>query len=272
MNAIKRGLSKLIYAVKLPLVAGLLSLLILPAAVLADNVVGAFSTKQELQPGLIVSLDNTSARTVTSAPANNTNSIYGVVIDPADAPLTLSGQNSEVFVATDGIYRVLVSTSGGTIKTGDYISMSSISGVGAKATSLQPTILGQAQGGFDGRSNVITTNGGSPIGRIYVSISVKKNPLAASDPAIPSFLKRAASSLANKQVPTARIYTALAIFVITAAVSMTILWSGVKSSLVSLGRNPLSRHSIFRGMYKVIFTGLGVFAIGLAGVYLLLKI
>jgi hypothetical protein len=42
--------------------------------------------------------------------------------------------------------------------------------------------------------------------------------------------------------------------------------------LISLGRNPLSRHSIFIGMYKVVFTGLGVFIIGLAGVYLLLKI
>jgi hypothetical protein len=78
--------------------------------------------------------------------------------------------------------------------------------------------------------------------------------------------------VANKSVPVIRIYTALFVFMISIMAAVTILWSGVRSSLISLGRNPLSRHSIFIGMYKVVFTGLGVFIIGLAGVYLLLKI
>ncbi|HEX4774835.1 MAG TPA: hypothetical protein VH234_04940, partial [Candidatus Saccharimonadales bacterium] len=64
----------------------------------------------------------------------------------------------------------------------------------------------------------------------------------------------------------------LIIFLVTAAAAVTILWSGVRSGLISLGRNPLSRHTILSGMYKVIFTGLGIFILGLAGVYLLLKV
>jgi hypothetical protein len=62
------------------------------------------------------------------------------------------------------------------------------------------------------------------------------------------------------------------IFLVSIVATIVILWSGVRSSLISLGRNPLSRHAIFSGMYKVILTGLGVFIIGLAGVYLLIKI
>jgi len=65
---------------------------------------------------------------------------------------------------------------------------------------------------------------------------------------------------------------AMIIFIVTAIAAITILWSGIRSSLVSLGRNPLSRHVILGGLYKVIITGLSVFGIGLLGVYLLLKI
>jgi hypothetical protein len=51
-----------------------------------------------------------------------------------------------------------------------------------------------------------------------------------------------------------------------------VLWSGVRGSLIALGRNPLSRKAIFSGMYKVVITGIGIFILGLAGVYLLLRV
>ena len=250
----------------------LLAVIIAPALARADNVVEGFSSKQTLQPGIVVSLDPSSQKTVQRAPSTDTSKVYGVVIDPSDAPFTLNGQNSQVFVATSGIYRAIVSTVNGAIKPGDYISLSNIDGIGAKATAIQPTIIGRAQSSFDGSSNVITTSGSAAIGRIFISIGVEKNPIANNDPAIPYFLKKVAVQLANKPVPVVRIYTALLVFVITALVAITILWSGVRSGLISLGRNPLSRHTILGSMYKVIFTGLGILAIGLAGVYLLLKI
>jgi hypothetical protein len=250
----------------------ILAVAMVPAVAWADNVVEGFSSKETLQPGLVVALDSSASRTVKSAPAGDSSKIYGVAVDPSDAPFTLNSQNAKVFVATSGIYRLLVSTINGAIKPGDYISISNVNGIGAKATAVQPTIVGQAQSSFDGSRDVITTSGSAAIGRIYASVGVQKNPLANKDPAVPYFLKKLAVSLANKQVPVVRIYTALVIFVIAAVAAITVLWSGIRSSLISLGRNPLSRHAILSGMYKVIFTGLGIFAIGLAGVYLLLKI
>ncbi|HEX5448302.1 MAG TPA: hypothetical protein VFW90_03845, partial [Candidatus Saccharimonadales bacterium] len=157
-------------------------------------------------------------------------------------------------------------------KSGDYISMSSVSGIAAKAGHSQTLVLGKATSSFNGSSNVVTNNGGSAIGRVYVDIAVGSNPLATNNPNLPGFLKNLANSLANKPVPVIRVYTALLIFVVSLLAAITILYSGVHSSLISIGRNPLSRKAIFRGMYKVVFTGLGVFIIGLAGVYLLLKI
>jgi hypothetical protein len=150
--------------------------------------------------------------------------------------------------------------------------MSGIDGIAAKAIPSQPLILGKAAGSFDGSANVITTNNNKAIGRVFVSIGVQKNPLSIIDPTLPSFLRKIADGLANKSVPVIRVYTAMLIFLISILASLTILWSGVRSSLISLGRNPLSRKSIFSGMYKTIFTGLGVFIIGMAGVYLLVKV
>ncbi len=255
-----------------PVLLVIAAILVAPAIALADNVVEGFASSSVLQPGIVASIDSSATKTVKAAPANDVSKIYGVVVDPSDAPFTVKSQNSQAFVATSGIYRVLVSTVNGTIKAGDYISMSNLNGIGAKATAIQSTVVGQAQSGFDGSSNVITTSGGAAIGRIYASIGVQKNPLANNDPAIPYFLKKLAVSLANKPVPVVRIYAALVVFVVAAISAITILWSGVRSGMVSLGRNPLSRHTIFSGMYKVILTGMAVFIIGLAGVYLLLKI
>ena len=259
------------------LIAGAAALAVLTLAALAHSakaatdIVTGFNSKDVLTPGLVVSVDNSQARSVMAAKADDESKMFGVVVDPSDAPFTLNGQGSKVFVASSGIYRVLVSTSNGIIHPGDFISMSTINGIAAKATAVQSTTLGQAESSFDGTSNVITNNGGQAIGRIYINISIQKNPFANNDP-IPVFLKRIAVSLANKPVPVVRIYAALAIFIIAAIVAITILWSGIRNSMVSIGRNPLSRRVILAGLYKIIFTGLSVFVIGVAGVYLLLKI
>lgn len=237
----------------------------------ANDIVTGYNSKQVLQPGLIVSMDESQPRSVKANPSNAEGSMFGVVVDPSDAPFTLNGSGQQVFVATSGIYRVLVSSVNGAIEPGDYISMSSLNGIGAKATPVQSTVIGQAENGFDGSSNVISNNNGQAIGRIYVNINIGRNPIENSAP-LPAFLKRMAVALANKPVPVVRIYVAFIIFLITAIAAITILWSGIRSSLVSLGRNPLSRHVIVGGLYKVIITGLLVFGIGVTGVYLLLKI
>ena len=273
MRLIKNGQNKLQTAAK---ILGLLVLLFTPLAIpviaQADNVVEGFSSSEQLQPGEVVAIDKAASRTVKAAPANNASLIYGVVVDPSDAPITLVGQNSQVFVATTGTYPVLVSTNNGSIKAGDYISMSNINGIAGKAQPGQGLVLGKAQSAFDGKTGVISSNGGVNIGRIYISLGISKNPIVNTDPTLPRVLSRVANSVADRSVPVIRVYTALVIFMIAMSSAIVILWSGVRSSLISLGRNPLSRHTIFSGMYKVLFTGIGVFIIGLAGVYLLLKV
>lgn len=267
MRQIKIGRNKLFLLGFLLLIT-----LTLPLRARADNVIDGYSSKQTLEPGQVVAVDKTASRSVKPAPADDSNQIYGVVVDPSDAAITLVGDNTKTFVATTGTYQVLVSTINGSIKSGDYISMSNVDGIAAKAANTEPIILGKATSGFDGKSGAVTTSGKAAIGRVYVNIDIQKNPLANSDPTLPYFLRRVANSIANKSVPVIRVYTALLIFLISVLAAFTILWGGVRGSQISLGRNPLSKKVIFSGMYKVVFTGLGVFIIGLAGVYLLLKV
>jgi hypothetical protein len=273
MYPTKTGQKKLPFLTKILSIIALLTVPIFaPLIAYADNVVEGFSSSQPLQPGQVVAIDKAADKTVKAAPADNPTLIYGVVVDPSDAPITLVGQNSKVFVATTGTYQVLVSASGGAIKPGDYISMSNINGIAGKARVGQPLILGKAQSSYDGKTGTVASNGGVNIGRIFVSIGIAKNPLANLDPSLPNFLRNISNSVANKSVPVIRVYTALIIFLMSLVAAIVILWSGVQSSLISIGRNPLSRHEIFKGMYRVVFTGLGIFIIGILGVYLLLKV
>jgi hypothetical protein len=238
----------------------------------ADTIVRGFNAKGTLEPGIIVALSGKASDTVEISAANNPTKIYGVVIDPAQAPLTVQKKGQQVFVATGGSYPVLVSTQEGTIKAGDYISISSISGIGAKAKE-QPTVLGKADEDFSGKTNIITTTAeGYKIGRIKVTIIPGKNPLVRDNVAIPSFLKRFGQAIAGKNISALRIYIALVIFVVASIIALTVLAVGVRSSITAIGRNPLSKKSILRGLFQVITVAFLVFLVGMVGVYLLLRL
>src|SRR3989344_6134214 len=101
------------------IIAAILAIfLISSSAVLAETIVNSFDAQGNLQPGWVVALSQSSNTTVELAPANDQSRIYGVVIDPSAAPLTVQKQTQQVFVATSGNYPVLVSTQAGDIASG----------------------------------------------------------------------------------------------------------------------------------------------------------
>jgi hypothetical protein len=50
------------------------------------------------------------------------------------------------------------------------------------------------------------------------------------------------------------------------------LYSGIRSGMIAVGRNPLSKKSIMRSLIETVIAGLIVFAVGIFAVYLLLKL
>jgi len=247
--------------------------LLVGAVVSADTIVRGFKSKTLLDPGWIVTLSKDDSEAVDLAAAKATTRIYGVVIDPSQAPVTLQSQQGQrVFVATSGSYPVLVNVQHGQIKAGDYVSLSDTDGIGAKATPDQSDVLGQALEKFDGRSGVLSGSGATATGKIVVAVAPDRNPLAKNDIAVPGPLKHLAGSVSNKSLSALRIYAALAIFLISAAIATVVLVAGVRSGMVAIGRNPLSRHYVVQGLLQVVAVAVLVFIIGVFAVYLLLKL
>lgn len=247
----------------------------------ANSLTQGYGTDEVLQRGMIVGLDEEDPAKVQTINVDQLDRILGVVVDPNDSPITLSGDEEKTFIATVGRFDVLVSDQNGTINPNDYVTVSSLNGIGMLATYEESNILGRAITGFDGSSGVVSespisdTSGSTrnvKIGRIQVEIGVSHNPLAKSAAVTPEWLGRIGQAIAGKSLSPARIYISAAIFLIGAFIAGAILYAGIRSSIIAIGRNPLSKKSILRGLLQVIFTSLIVFIISVVGVYLILKV
>jgi hypothetical protein len=258
--------------------------MLFPGIVSAQTVSQGYGVTGVVQKGMIVMLDPKDSRKVQALTNKTDKAMHGVVVSANDTVVSLGGDssNAQVYVASNGKYDALVSNQNGAIKSGDIISISALDGIGMKADSRQGVILGKALSGFDGTKNVsgnaaLTTSAGKKdvaIGFIQIDIGISRNPLAVSvsGPPVPAFLRKSGDSIAGKPVSTVRLYVSLAILLITIFMTGSLLYGGVRSSLVSIGRNPLAKKSILRGLIQVVVLGLIVFVIGLIAIYLLLKL
>lgn len=247
--------------------------------------VTAYDADTPLDVGSIVQLDPHNAGTVQLATQANLVNMFGVVVDPTQLLVTTSstGMKNQTYVAVSGTYNVLVSTQGGTIAVGDYITMSSLNGIGMKASTDQKTVFGRADQSFNASSVIVGTTdikdtsgkvtSTVKLGIIPVSINIEHNPnVKSTEQKLPPFLQRLGQQIAIKQVSPIRIYLSMAITAASIIIALVLLYAGVRSSVISIGRNPMSKKSIFKALVQVILTSILVLIIGLFAVYLLLKL
>jgi hypothetical protein len=252
---------------------------------ISSTVTQTYGALPSVQTGMIVRLNPKDPSTVEPLSATSIDSMLGVVIPANNASIILSPQDSskqQVAVANAGHYNVLVSNQNGPIAIGNYITISSLDGVGMKADTNQAEVLGKAAGTFNGTNNVIGSanlkNSGShstpvSIGRIPIDLGIAYNPLfVKTTNYVPGFLARVAAAIAGKPVSALRIYTGLAVLAASAFISGSMLASGVRGGMLAVGRNPLSRKSIIRSLLQAMVVGMVIFISGVIGVYLLLKL
>ncbi len=280
----KTKIKQLISWQRLSAILALIFLVLLSSGSLlfAQAVTQGFGSDTDLQKGMVVQLVKEDTSKVEPVNLESIEQMYGVVVDANDAPVTLSNEGRKIFVATVGPFDVLVSNQNGPISPSDYLTISSVEGVAMKAGDSQPIVVGRALEGFDGSSDVVgstsvTDNLGATkdvkFARISADISVSRNPLLRGETAnVPEFLKKASEAVAGKPVAATRIYLAVFVFLVSTIAAGSLLYAGVRNGLISIGRNPLSKKSIIRGMFQVILTGLIIFITGLFAVYLLLKL
>jgi hypothetical protein len=266
------------------LISGLALFVVCTAGIVhAQNVTQGYKSDQSLQQGMIVRTTPKDDRKVEALTQKDVDDMLGIVVSPADASVALSDPTADdqVYVAVSGPYSVLVSTQNGPIKQGDYITISSLGGVGMKAENSQQLVIGKALGSFDGATPetkaTLTTNKGKKevgLGHVKVEVSVAHNPLyqKEEDIGVPRVLSKAAELVTNRPVSAFRIYASLGVFALSLLVAGCILYVGIRSGMTSIGRNPLARKTIFRSLIQVTLMSLIVFVIGVFAVYLLLRI
>lgn len=283
LTSMKTKINHYVSPRKILAAAGLLLLIIagLTHVLAAQTLTQGYSSDQPLERGMLVLINKKDTKKVEPVTVDTEDQMHGVVVGANDAPVTLSSQGQNIFVATTGHFEVLVSTQNGPISIGDYIVISALQGIGMKADTTQAIVIGKALTAFDGKNGAISSakikdsTGADKtvaISRVTVDINVARNPLAKplSDN-LPDVLRKVSSSIAQKPVSAARVYTGLVVVLVTAAVCGSMLFAGIRTTITAIGRNPLSKKSVIRSLIQVILSGLIVFAIGLFGVYLLLK-
>lgn len=247
--------------------------------------VQGYASSTPIENGTIVELTGDKSDQVKVATQTNLRNMFGVAIDRNVLPVTLTGGSlkNETFVAVSGVHTVLVSTQGGAIQKGDYVTLSSINGVAMKAGTEESTVFGRANSTFDGKGITLGTttlkdtdgkdNKIVKLGSIPVTIDIRNNPNDKSTEVdIIEQLKRVGEQVAEKEVSPIRIYLSMAITFVSIIAAIIILYSGVRNSVISIGRNPMSKKSIFRALLEIVLTTLLILIIGLFAVYLLLKL
>lgn len=229
--------------------------------------------------GSVVSSQPDNPETVVPSSLENQDLIMGVV--GQSSTLELSDDDSNLQVVRSGMTPTLVSDINGTVETGDRITASPIEGVGMRATE-NAVVVGIAQANLDdvevSEREIADSNGEMHTVRIgLIPVQVDTIFYAGGEQAngesfVPGFLQGIADSIAGKQVSAARVIVA-AILVLLLFVSIAVLlYSATKSSIISIGRNPLSEKSVRRSLLEVGITSIGILAFAVIIIYLVLVV
>lgn len=246
------------------------------------TVTQSYSAGAGVLPGMVVGLKTGSQTTVEALASQNAPAMVGVVVPVNAAPIVLTqggGAGQQVLVASTGRYNLLVTNQNGPVKANDYLSMSALAGIAMRADSSQKNVVGRAVGAFDGSHNVL---GSVPlkgslgrtitvaIGTIPADIRLGQNPAYQPNNQVPGFLNKLASSVANKPVSAVRIYLSVAVVVVILCIIAGMFYGGIRSGIIAIGRNPLAKKSIGRGLLQTVLFALVIFVAGVGAAYVIL--
>lgn len=245
----------------------------------ANAISQGFFAQEDLASGTLVSLKESGTETIVVPAELEYNNIAGVIVNKKDTTVALSDDENQVQVTTNGIANLYVTDLYGDIKVGDPIGISPIRGVGAKAIS-NGKIVGVAQTNFDVAKaertvSVQKANGESvetKVGSVLVAVQIGYYAVSAVDGQKATGLQQLGSSLAGKEVSAVKVFIALIIALTGTIAAAVILYAGVKSGFTAVGRNPLARLSIFRGLKRISIFSLSIFIIALLVGYAILRI
>ncbi len=266
----------------LPVASIILSLIVIVFCAFsarADTVSQSYTASVNIPAGSLVALQQGSGSQIVPADSNNIENLLGVTIASQASLVNLNSNNGNTAVVTSGNALVLVSNINGDINKGDSLTASPIAGVAMKATA-PGKIIGTATNSFSNaqatsRQNIVNKKGESSevaLGQVSATILIGnfQNQPTLTNNGVIAAVQAVATSTTGKSISTARALLALLVLLIAVAISILILYTAVASSIRSIGRNPLSRHSILQSLIQVIIAVVIIMLSGFSIVYLII--
>jgi hypothetical protein len=236
---------------------------------------GFKTNETDIATGALVGLASASQSTVQLSNTERVNQMIGVI---GDKPLIeLSNNDKEVQVVISGATLTLVSDINGDIKAGDKIAPSPINGVGMKATTSE-LVVGTAQSDLSTATTTgksINDKQGHPqsvkVGSIPVQVNVTYY-VAPEDKNsfLPPFLQSLANAVAGKEVSAVRVLISTLVLLFGFVSIAVLMYSSIRSSIISIGRNPLSEGAVRKSLFEVGATSMGILLVMLIAIYLVL--
>ncbi len=259
---------------KLAATAALLATL--GGAAMAATISQGFSASEKFVPGTIVSVQ--SATAVSAADSEHADGLIGVVVDSDSSTVEVKSDTSTVQVVTTGVVNAFVSDLNGPIKASDQITASPIKGVGMKATS-RGKIIGVAQSNFDtsaGKSVTVKTKDGKfqsvRVGQIPIAVQASYYAPGTGGDIVPSAIQSLANTVGQKNVSVVRVLAAASFIFISLIVISVIVFSAIRSAIISIGRNPLAQADIYRSLLQVLLACLTILGVAVAAAYLMVRL
>jgi hypothetical protein len=263
-------------------VALLASLMIISLPAVANSISQSYKSENTLPTGSLVSLTGDGSNNVEKTTTENEGLVIGVVVDGSGSLVDIQSQNTDVRVAINGDVELLVSTQNGNIAKGDYLIASPLAGISTKdsPTAKNAKYIAIASEEFSevssGAKNIEIKEEGDKtrtvsVGYINAKLIIGDRP-AAERNKDDNFLTDIASKVARRSVSTLQAVAAVAIFILGFSITAVLLHGSIKSSFISIGRNPLSRDSILTGLARVVLLAILIIITSVTSAYLILII
>ena len=198
--------------------------------------------------GDLISLDRTSQALHLSDFVGDI-TLFGVVV--SDPVIILRSVGAHVPIVTSGEAMVNVTTSGGVITPGDFITTSSIAGKGQLASSTDAFIVGMALAAFPSATSTVAVKKGVVVeGNIPVLLEIGPYPSTAHPTSSSQSSGTSTSVATTKSTPTIGVSTffryllAAVVAVGSIVVAFKNFGASINDGIISVGRNPLAKSSI----------------------------
>jgi hypothetical protein len=260
-------------------VSTLISLGIAPVWASSANLSHSYKATGTIPNGSIVSLDPQHTGYVELANVNNGSRVLGVALPSSQSLLAIDPDTAPVQVAINGDVNTLVSTLNGNIKVGNQISVSPFAGVGM-ASMPGTHVVGIAQTAFSNTSQGATIESVKDktgqtrqieVGyiRLAIAVGTASNSGTGSTPQL-NFLQKLIKSLTGRSISLIRIVLSILVTLISLVSLITLIYASVYGSIVSIGRNPLAQHAVFRTLTSVMIMAVLTIAIASVTIFYLL--